>query len=130
MELSSENVDKIFKDCLFLDGEDTSNHVKSEGIQSTVGFHPERLESYRDDVADMLNYLPDEFQKTGGSGWSFLNACNDKDGRQWTDLHQKMEQLFQLGIGLNLAKWQLPREMWKMFPGSMPYAVVDTKVLA
>jgi hypothetical protein len=36
-----------------------------------------------------------------------------------------MEQLFQLGIGLGLAKWQLPPEMWGVLPGGMPYVVIE-----
>ncbi len=125
MELTSENVEKVFEDCLFKDGEDTKDHVKAEGIVATIGFHPLRLQEHKADVRAMLNCLPENFHQNKGGGWSFLNACCDKTGSQWTDLHQRMEQLFQLGLALKLAKWQLPREMWKMFPGGMPYVVVN-----
>ncbi len=124
MDLTSENVSTVFMDCLFQDGEDTDNHVKAEGIRSTVGLHPERLESHRDTVAAMLACLPDEFHANKGGGWSFLNVCMDKDGHQWGE-HQNMEQLFQLGIALDLAKWQMPREMWWTLPGGMPYVVIN-----
>lgn len=124
MDLTNENVEVVFMDCLFKDGENTENHIKVEGIQNTVGFHPERLTAHKEDVQAMLQFLPDEFQKGKGGGWSFLNACNDKDGSQWTGSHQRMEQLCQLGIGLGLAEWQLPREMWAILPGGMPYVVV------
>ena len=36
-----------------------------------------------------------------------------------------MEQLLTLGIGLGYAKYLMPREMWKMFPGGMPYFQID-----
>ena len=124
MKLTSENVEQVFMDCLYQAGEDTAAHIKAEGIMSTVGFHPDRLSGYKEDVQIMLQCLPEEFYK----GWSFLNACNDKDDYQWTDLHQRMEQLFQLGIGLGLAKWQMPRTMWSILLGDMPYVIVSQKL--
>jgi hypothetical protein len=76
-------------------------------------------------IETMLDELPDEFKKTGGGGMSFLNACNDKHGNQWTDLHQRMEQLFQLDIGIGKVKCLMPREMWGILPDGMPYYVVN-----
>lgn len=122
--LDPERVNAVFMDCLFKDGEDTSKYVKAEGIQHTVGFNPERLQSHKAEIEAMLDELPDEFKKSGGGGWSFLNACNDKRGNQWTGLHQRMEQLFQLGIGISKVQYQMPREMWSILPGGMPYLVV------
>ena len=122
--LDPERVSAIFTDCLFRDGEDTSNHIKAEGIVRNVGFHPERLQNHKAEIEAMLDELPDEFKKSGGGGWSFLNACNDKHGNQWTGLHQRMEQLFQLGIGISKVQYQMPREMWSVLPGGMPYLVV------
>ncbi len=125
MELTSNNVEKVFMDCLFKDGEDTSVHVVAEGIQGKVGFHPERLGEYRDDVKAMLLCLPEGFHSKSGGGASFLNACNDKNGRQWTDLHQRMDQLFQLALALELGKYCMPRPMWSALPGGMPYVVIN-----
>lgn len=124
MELTSKNVSQVFMDCLFKDDEDTTKHIVAEGIQTKVGFHPGRLESYRENVKSMLACLPVDFQPGAGGGTTFLNACKDKDGNQWTDLHQVMDQLFQLGIGLKLAKWCMPRDMWSILPGGMPYVTV------
>ena len=124
--LDPEQVNAIFMDCLFKEGEDTSKHVKAEGITKNVGFHPERLEGHKAEIATMLDELPDEFKESGGGGMSFLNACNDKHGNQWTGLHQRMEQLFQLGIGVGKAKLLMPREMWSALPGGMPYYVVTS----
>ena len=122
--LSAGHVNTVFMDCLFRDGEDTSQHVKAEGIVRNVGFHPERLESHRAEIVAMLDELPEQFHEKSGGGWSFLNACNDKHGNQWTSLHQTMEQLFQLGIGIGKVKSLMPREMWGGLPGGMPYYVV------
>jgi len=122
--LNPEFVQAIFNDCLFKPGEDTSNHVKAEGISCNIGFHPARLESHKDEIVAMLDELPDDFKESGGGGMSFLNACNDKHGNQWTGFHQRMEQLFQLGIGIGKVKLLMPREMWSALPGGMPYYVV------
>lgn len=125
--LSTTRVESIFMDCLFRDGEDTSNHVKAEGITTTAGFHPERLKGHEAEIVEMLGELPDEFKETGGGGMSFLNACNDKHGNQWTSYHRTMEQLFQLGIASGKAKLLMPRAMWGALPGGMPYYVVLNK---
>lgn len=122
--LTSERVNEIFMDCLFTEGEDTSNYVRAEGITSTVGFHPGRLQNHKAEIEAMLNELPDEFKNSGGGGWSFLNACNDKHGNQWTGSPLIMEQLFQLGIGVGKVKSLLPRKMWSVLPGGVPYYVI------
>ena len=124
-KLTAQKVETIFMDCLFKEGEDTSDYIKAEGVMRIVGFHPKRLASHKTEIDEMLGGLPDEFQKSGGGGWSFLNACNDKNGNQWTGLHQTVEQLFLLGIATERVKIQLPREVWAALPGGMPYLVVD-----
>ncbi len=123
-KLDPQRVEAIFLDCLFKEGEDTSKHIKAEGVIRNVGFHPERLENHKAEIVAMLEELPDEFKESGGGGMSFLNACNDKHGNQWTGLHLRMEQLFQLGVGIGKAKSLMPREMWGALPGGMPYYVV------
>lgn len=123
--LTAVRVDEVFRDCLYKDGEDTSKAILVEGIVTTAGFHPERLESHRKDIEAMLAELPSEFQQSGGGGMSFLNACNDKNGDQWTGEQRTMEHLFQLGIGIGKVECLVPRKMWSAFPGGMPYYVVN-----
>jgi len=123
--LNADRVGKIFLDCLFKDGEDTSSHVKAEGITNTVGFNPDRLNSHKAEIEAMLDELPNEFKKSGGGGMSFLDACIDKHGNQWTGFHQTMEQLLQLGIAIGKVECLLPSEMWGILPGGMPYYVVN-----
>ncbi len=125
--LDPSTVERIFLDYLFREGEDTADHIAVEGIVHNIGFHPGRLEGHRDEVVALLGELPTEFmgvERGGGGGWSFLNACNDRHGNLWTGMHLVMEQLFLLGIALGLAEYQLPREMWPVLPGGMPYIVI------
>jgi len=124
--LDADRVKEIFGDCLFREGEDTSAHVPGEGIITlSFGFHLDRLEKHRNEIHDMLNELPDSFKATGGGGMSFLNACEDKHGNQWTGFHQHMEQLFVLGNAIGKVSYLMPREFWSMLPGAMPYVIVD-----
>lgn len=122
--LTADRVTAVFRDCLHTDDESLDGAVIVEGIINKSALHPERLASHRAEIAAMLAELPDEFRKSGGGGWSFLNACDDRNGRQWTGLHQTMDQLFQLGIASGLAAYLMPREMWAVMPGGMPYIVV------
>lgn len=128
--INAVRVMAILADCLFQSGEVTDDMVKVEGIVTTYGFHPEKLESHREEVKAMLDFLPPQFREDktilhAGGGWSFLNACNDKHDVQWTGEHRVMEALFALGIGLGYARWLLPRVMWSAFPGGMPYVAVN-----
>lgn len=122
--LTPYRVESVFHACLYMEGEDSSNHVLAEGIVHNVGFNPDRIEIHRKDIHDMLAELPNEFKANGGGGWSFLQACIDKDGRQWTGMHRAMEQLFQLGMAIGEVEYLLPRDMWSALPGGMPYLVV------
>ena len=124
MELTSKNVESIFIDCLFRDGEDTSDPAIAEGVTSKFGFHKGRLESHRDAITNMLSQLPKEFHKDGGGGMTFLNACNNAKGEQWTVEHHIMEQLFTLGQACKKVQCLMPREMWSVLPGGMPYYAV------
>lgn len=131
MELTAANVDTVMRDCLFFAEEAPNNQVPPDavvvhGIIRSFGFHPGRLESHRENVRSMLMELPPEFLASRGGGMSFLNACMTRTGKHWGE-HSNMECLFVLGIGLGLAKWCLPREMWGVMPGGMPYVVVDDK---
>lgn len=122
-------LDEIVKDCLFREGESTDNAVTVEGVVRNFGFHPDRLQSHRAEIAAQLSELPTEFlseTQGGGGGWSFLNACNDHEGNQWTGEQATMEVLFCLGMGLGMVQCLLPREMWSALPGGVPYYGVDT----
>lgn len=138
-KIDPEAVEAVLKDCLYREeeapelvevplkergGRLPEGCVQVGGILSSYGFHPQRLESHREQVKEWLALLPTEFRKTGGGGWSFLNACYQANGEQWTGLHVRMEQLFCLAIGLELAAWRMPRDMWSVLPEGMPYVVI------
>lgn len=91
------------------------------GIVHDYAFRPDRLEKYHDEIRDMLALLPDAFRVEVGGGWSFLQACEDRNGVLWTGEHWCMEMLFCLAIGMHLATWLLPKEVWSALPGGMPY---------
>jgi hypothetical protein len=132
MKLLADNVEEVFKDCLFKDSElDKDKKPKVTpvivtGIVNNYGVHPDRLHGHARDVRTMLAQLPKEFFVTSGGGWSFLNLCMRADGEQWTGLHQTQERLACLAIGLGMASW-LPdgREFWKAFPGGVPYVQIN-----
>lgn len=122
--LSSKRVHEIFSDCLFKDGEPLEPRIEVAGIMSKLGLHPERTASHKQEIGEMLRELPSEFMRTGGGGWSFLNACMDRHGNHWAE-HPTMELLFCLGVATEQAKYLMPREMWSVMPGGMPYVLVD-----
>lgn len=121
MELTGTNVDKVFRECLFEDGEDTTNHVKACGVRTNVGFHPGRLEERKPDIVSMLGQLSDDFTKNGGM--SFLNACITKEGEHWGE-HPTVDQLLCLGLAIDKIEYCFPRENWNVLPGGMPYFLV------
>lgn len=127
--ISAQRVEEIVKECLYsndevVDGKPIVEPVVGKGILRDFGFHPVRLESHREEVRAMLMELSDQFKKSGGGGWSFLNACITKNDEQWGQ-HEDMERLFALGIGLGLAKFALPKDMRSVLPGGMPYITVE-----
>lgn len=126
MELTSDNVDQIFEDCLVYDqeykNEDTASLVGVASMTTRLKRH--KLNEYKSAIIDMLDQLPDEFKVNQGGGMSFLNMCMRKDGVQWTDLQSRMDQLVLLGLGIERVEFCLPREAWCVLPGRMPYLAV------
>ena len=125
MNLTAEKVHTVFMKCLFKEGEQTDNHKIGQGVMIKVGFNPERLKENEPVIIEMINDLPDEFKKTGGGGISFLNMCNDKNGNQWANLHKTMDELVVLGNAIGKLSFLMPKEMWSVLPGGMPYLVVS-----
>ena len=124
--LDANKVRAVFVDSLFKDGEPTDDMVKVEGITANVGFHPQRLESHREEIIGFLRQLPDSFMKFKGGGMSFLNAAEDREGNLWGQ-HQNMQELFMLGMGIGRVTAPLPQALWGILPGGMPYYTVDVE---
>ncbi len=140
MEIDPQMVDAAFRGCLYTEDELRTlpknekgvpkGTVLVEGVAHSFGLHPQRLEATREQVTEWLKLLPHQFRTKacgGGDGWSFLNACVQEDGNQWTGEHRGVEQLFCLGMGLGLAKLIAPRETWSIMPGGMPYYSISVK---
>lgn len=125
----SIKVETLFKGCLFTQKEIKDikarevpiNAIIVEAVMLKVGFHQDRLESAKPAIREILLEMPDEFR----DGWSFLNLCHDKNGNQWTGLHNIMDMLVALGLASNIMKFPMPRKDWTHFPGGMPYIVID-----
>lgn len=124
MNLTAQNVSETFMNCLFKEGENTENHIVAEGVMIKVGFHPERLKEATPKIEAMVNELPDEFKPNSGGGMLFLNACMDNKGNHWAE-HSTIDQLVCLGIASGKLQYLMPREMWSVLPGGMPYLVVS-----
>ena len=123
MKLNSETVREIFLDCLFKENENRDNAIMAAGITFSVGFNHTRLNKHREDIVQLLDNLKDEFKQDLGGGYSFLEACFDKDGNHWGE-HRNVEELFLLGIAIDKVEYLLPRELWMALPGGVPYLVI------
>jgi hypothetical protein len=122
--LTANNVHNIFTECLFEDSENKENHKIGEGVMVKVGFHPGRLEANNVFINEMLDELSDDFKEAGGGGMSFLNMCNNKNGNQWADLHQTMDELVCLGNAIGKLSFTAPKDLWSVLPGGMPYLTI------
>ena len=123
MKLSAKNVQAVFEKCLSV-SQGELDLLPVEGIMGTYDFRKSKIDEHAEDIDSMLKELPDQFQKHGGGGMSFLNACQNNAEEQWTGLHRRMEELFVLGIAANKVKSVMPRELWSALPGGVPYYVV------
>lgn len=130
MSINPGRVEALYAECLAENLVETDpRYVITEGILNPTAFSAEKLEAHREEVTEMLSWLPlafrDDATAGGGGGWSFLNACEDREGNQWTGFHRTMDRLFQLGMGLGIARYLMGRDMWQAFPGGMPYVSVS-----
>lgn len=115
--LLENKVTEIFMDCLFTEDEDSTNFLEVEGILVNVGFNPIKIEKHRDSIRDLTNKLNENFL----IGWSFLNICFNKDNELWTSSHKVCEQLLLLGLAIGKLEYILPRDVWNILPGKLPY---------
>ena len=120
-QLTAENVEKIFINCLATEP-DISN-ITGYGAMAEYQFDKKELNESKKIIISFLKQLPDEFQLSKGGGWSFLIACIDKEGNQWGE-HKHIEWLIALPNALDLIHFSLPKEMWVLLPGKMPYFVI------
>ena len=128
--INAQEVRDIFKVCLFREEEVKNGKPKPEaifieGITAKFGLHKERVNKRKDKILGFLKELPEKFFEGSGGGWSFLNLCNDKDGKLWTGEHRVMQELVCLGMAIGKVKYTMPKETWAALPGGMPYVTVS-----
>lgn len=123
--LTTKNVEAVFKDCLFRDNDSSVEPVRTEGVTFNARFHPERLQAHRQTIHNMLAELPEKFKQSNGVGGdSFLNTYKDKDGNNWASLHLTQGMLVQLGLAIGEIEYPMPRDVWPVLPGGLPYIMV------
>ncbi len=120
--LTADRVNTLFRECLATvkAGENIS---QIHGVKAIYAIDLAKVATHKSEIGQMLLQMDDSFMiGTGkGGGWSFLNACVDRCGRQWTDLHSTVEELVVLGMGAGMAFYTMGREMWDVLPGGLPY---------
>ena len=122
MSIDPRRVNDLYVECL---GE--GDGIAVEGVVVNAVFDKMKLATHQPEIANMLDELPVEFRSDAGGGWSFLNACLDKNGAQWTGEHRTMERLFMLGMGIGIVSYLLPRDVWSALPGGMPYVQIHPR---
>ncbi|MCF0059900.1 hypothetical protein MUK70_11675 [Dyadobacter chenwenxiniae] len=125
MKLTTQNVREMFEDCSFKEHNNPELLWTIEGVKLKANLHINMLSLKRSEIESMLSELPDSFKSSIGGGWSFLNMCITNNEEQWCDLHETMDQLFCLGYGIGKLRFLVPREMWDVLPGGVPYIVID-----
>jgi hypothetical protein len=128
--LNTDNLQRLFTFCLSTDAEAGRDEIEVDGVRNRFVFNRTRLAESRETIELMLAELPDQFFEGRGGGWAFLNACEDRHGGQWADQHRSVEQLICLGIAIDRVRYLLPRRMWAVFDGGLPYIVVKSAAMA
>ena len=91
----------IIKDCIIPDDSKIGNKTEIENLLSQCD--------------------PTFFDTSEGKGWSFLNFCQDGKGELWTGVHKICDCLICLGLAIGKVNFLLPRELWDVLPGGVPY---------
>ena len=118
--IECSRISDIFRSCLA----ENNEPLIVEGVIGKFGFSAIELEKYREEIVSILMNLPGDFMRSKGGGTSFLSACMDSDGYQWGE-HRNVNELMCLGMAIGKVKYCLPREMWSILPGGMPYFMID-----
>ena len=124
--LNAKVIEDAVKDCLFEDnefvnGSPPDNAVIIKGITAVFSFNPERIEKHSSEIISWIDELPEQFLKNaGGGGWTFLNLPVDRNDHLWGQ-QKDAQNLLVLCMAINKADYCLPRDMWHMLPGGVPY---------
>lgn len=120
--IDSKKLFEVFQDCLMskkdiVNGKAKVEYIVIEGIINRYCLDKGKLKKHEEFIKEFIKELPDEFVQ----GWSFLNLCCDEENEQWTSSNIGAEQLMVLAMGINKAQYLVPRTMWDMLPGRVPY---------
>ena len=138
--LTADKVRKTIIACLYKDADITldcngdlaevpADAVLAEGVIHRYAFDPKRVVAQKENIRTLLNEMSPEFHVGQGGGYSFLNACMDKHGNHWAE-HSTIDDLICLGLATGFVTIPIPRDMWQILPGSVPYFTVDTQQAA
>jgi hypothetical protein len=131
--LNNERLDAVMTEVMLSEAEAESPEtvcIPGYGIIHHFAFKPERLEARAEDIHQMLLELGPSYRQVSDDhpenkgGMSFLNMCMTESGVQWTGLHAQQEKLFALGCASGWAISPMPKIVWHMLPGGMPYFIV------
>jgi hypothetical protein len=126
--LSPQAVMALWNACFWRQEEDRDeDRLRVDGIITSAPFSQTRVTNHAAEIKRLLLELPDQFRRSSGGGWTILNACTDRHGRFWTGEQVVVEQLVLLGLAAGLVTWMLPRDLWSILPGGMPYVRVEDR---
>ncbi len=136
MKLDSQTVHDTLSKIIAAPGDLTPPQIKAakegnppagyhivQGVMLSVLVNDAKAKKQKETIRELLAELPDPFHEDKGGGWSFLQACMDRHGRQWGE-HPDIDSLICIGQAVGLLRMQFTRDMWKSLPGGMPYLVV------
>lgn len=127
--LTPTKVTETFKKCMFddeeiIDNKPAKEYTISSGVMATTVFNTRRINEQKPLINELLNQIKDiEY------GVHFTNLCITKDNQLWTGDHAVIDQLMILGLATELLTipFDLPRDMWYLFPEALPYVIKNNK---
>lgn len=124
----SKKVNDLMLACLINKPEFDANDpdaVVVEGLTAKFVFSREALETARGEYLQLAQeHLDDKFKKSIGEGYSFLGLPFNKRGEQVCE-HPTAQGFLVLGLGMGVAEYCLPKELWVVLPGGVPYVAFD-----
>ena len=119
-----KKVEKLFAFCILKKEEDDLSCVITiNGVFSKNNFNKNRLSQSHKEIENILLRLPNEFKESVGGGWCFSNLSMDQDGNMWTNSTEHLDQLVQLGIGIQKIECLIP----KRHKDDIPYYTIIDK---
>jgi hypothetical protein len=118
-------------DCLFNEDDPKRTVVKSpstytegNGVHLELGFFPDKLEEHKAEIISILKNLDESFFMSNGSGMSFLNFRQDRNGILWGS-RTEADELLCLANALKIASFSADKKTWESLPGEVPFIIVE-----